>query len=72
MKAYYEIIDDCEGNDAWVKKLEEDLGVQLSHLMGNIEEDHHEDLMEASEYFRRFVSNRLQTRIKTSRSSLDE
>jgi hypothetical protein len=61
VKAYYEIIDDCKGNDGWIRKLEDDLGVQLSHVMGNIEEDHHDELMAASEYFKRFVSKRLQT-----------
>ena len=58
LAAYYSLIDDCEGYPDWQKKLEIDLGGTVSYLALTIDESGRDNLVESSEIFMRFDSEK--------------
>ena len=58
LAAYYSLIDDCEGYPDWQKKLEIDLGGTVSYLALTIDESGRDSLVESSEIFMRFDSEK--------------
>lgn len=56
LKAYYGLIEDCQGNPDWIRKIEEDIGQSMSFMAIQFDESVRDDLVAKSEIFRRFVS----------------
>jgi hypothetical protein len=53
-QAYYQMIDDCEANEAWIKKLEDEVGQEIAFTFLQIDETSREALVQSSETFARF------------------
>jgi hypothetical protein len=56
LKAYYQLINDCEDLPEWKRKIEEELGQSVAFLTLAFDESVHDSLVERSELLRRFVS----------------
>ena len=54
LRAYYSLIDDCEGHPEWQKKVEIDLGGTISYLALTIDDTSRDQLVETSDVFMRF------------------
>ena len=54
LKAYYDLMDDCEQFPFWKRKLEEDLGGVVSFMAIQMEEAANDDLNAMSPIFKRF------------------
>jgi hypothetical protein len=54
MKAYYDLIDQCKDHPDWQKKLQKELGSQVSFLAKQIDEDSHEEIVKLSPIYKRF------------------
>lgn len=55
IKAYYYMIDEAEGNSAWVRKIEDDIGQQIHYMYLTYDESVRDALVAKSDLFRRFV-----------------
>ena len=58
LAAYYSLIDDCEGYPEWQKKVELDLGGTVSYLALTLDESSREAVVEGSETWARFDSEK--------------
>ena len=54
LKAYYDLMDDCEQFPHWRRKLEEDLGGVVSFMAIQMEEASNDELNAKSAIFKRF------------------
>lgn len=54
LKAYYDLLDQCNDHPDWQKKLQKELGSQVSYLAKQIDEDDHEKIVLISPIFKRF------------------
>ena len=54
LQAYYDLMDDCEDQPLWQRKLEEDLGSSVSFLAINMEEAVREKIVGVSPVYLRF------------------
>ena len=58
LKAYYDLMDDCEDFPIWKRKLQEDLGGVMSFMAIQMEEMSNEELSQKSEIFKRFQDDK--------------
>ena len=58
LRAYYSLIDDCEGYPEWQKKVELDLGGTVSYLALTIDDVSRDTIVDGSEIFMRFDSEK--------------
>ena len=56
MKAYYNLIDDCKDFPEWTRKIEEELGQDISLIATTFDESDRNAFVAKSKYFQRFVS----------------
>lgn len=56
LKAYYEMLDDCQSNPDWVRKVEEEVGSSIAFLVIAMDESVRDYLVTHSPYFQRFVN----------------
>jgi predicted metal-dependent hydrolase len=54
LKAYYDLIDQCQEYPDWQKKLRKELGSQISYLAKQVDEDSHAEIVQTSPYYKRF------------------
>lgn len=54
LEAYYDLIDQCKDHPDWQKKLQKELGSQVSYLAKQIDEDSHEAIVNLSPIYKRF------------------
>lgn len=60
MTAYYNMIEDCGDNQDWVRKIEEEIGQNISLMIKAFDESVRDALVERSDIFRRFVSLKIE------------
>ena len=53
-KAFYDLIDDCEGYPEWQRKISDELGNQLGFLLMYVDEESRDEFVQLSPYFLRF------------------
>ena len=58
MQAYYDLMDDCEHLPLWKRKFQEDLGNSVSYLGIQMGEAIRDDLVDGSEIYARFDSEK--------------
>ena len=51
LRAYYDLIEACDGNEEWISKVEEDLGTQVAYLCVHLDEDNYQVLEDDSPEF---------------------
>jgi hypothetical protein len=54
MKAYYDLMDQCKDFPDWQRKLQKELGSQISFLAKTIDEDSHAAFVDFSPIFKRY------------------
>ncbi len=54
LEAYYGLIDDCGDNQLWVRKIEEEIGLNIAYLFINFDESVRDALVQKSPLFHRF------------------
>ncbi len=54
LEAYYGLIEDCKDHPEWVRKIEEDIGINLAYTAINFDESVRDALVAKSELFNRF------------------
>jgi hypothetical protein len=54
MKAYYDLIDQCQDYPDWQKKLQKELGSQISFMAKQVDEDSHAEIVATSPVYKRF------------------
>jgi hypothetical protein len=75
LNAYYHLIDDSKDYPEWQRKFEDEIGSSIHYMTLTLDEAIHDDLVERSELFRRFVSHasaKTVCRITRSRDSSSE
>lgn len=58
-RAYYQMIDDCASNPAWVKKLEDEVGQEVAFTFLQFDETSREAMSQESEVFARFENEKM-------------
>jgi DNA repair ATPase RecN len=56
--AYYDLIDQCKGNEAWITKIEQEAGAQIAYLATSMDETSRDYLVEHSETYRLFDADK--------------
>lgn len=54
MQAYYDLIDQCHEYPDWQKKLQKELGSQISFMAKQVDEDSHKEIVATSPVYKRF------------------
>lgn len=54
LQAYYDLIDQCAEFPDWQKKLQKELGSQVSFLAKQVDEDIHQEAIETCPMYKRF------------------
>ena len=61
LKTYYTLLDECAHSQAWVRKIEEDVGQNIAYMAIAFDESVRDQLVERSPLFARFVSKGMLT-----------
>jgi len=51
LKAYYTLVDECAHSQAWVRKIEEDVGQNIAYMAISFDESVRDQLVERSALF---------------------